>query len=65
MLVPGTRVVLVSNGEITMKGDLFVAFSYGDSYAIIGRDDEDYEFFGVHDARCVEPFHAPSGPRTP
>ena len=62
MLCPGTRVVLVSDGEIVMRGYICVIFAYLDSYTLIGRDDEDDAMFGIYDVDCVEPYHAPVGP---
>ena len=65
MLSPGTRVVLVSDGEIVTRGNLCVVFAYVDSYAIAGRDDDGDTVMGVFDAECVEPYHAPPGPSGP
>lgn len=62
MLCPGTRVVLVSDGEIVMRGDIYVVFAYLDSYTLIGMDDEDDATFGIYDVDCVESYHAPAGP---
>jgi len=65
MLRPGTRVVFVSDGQIVVRGNLFVVFAYPATYAVIGKDDDDETTFGVFDAQCVEAFHAPSGPEDP
>lgn len=62
MLAPGTRVVLVSNSEIAMRGELYVVFTYPNSYTLIGKDDEDETTFGIYAAESVDPYHAPAGP---
>ena len=62
MLSPGTRVVLVLDGEIVTRGDLYVVFAYVDTYTVVGSDDEGETAFGIFDAECVEPYHAPPGP---
>lgn len=65
MLAPGTRVVLVARDDIVMSGELYVVFVYDNSYTLIGRDNDGDTAFGIYEAQCVEPYHAPQGPQLP
>ena len=62
MLAPGTRVVLITDGEIVTCGEIYVVFTYPNSYTLIGRDDENDNTFGIYEATSVEPYYAPEGP---
>jgi hypothetical protein len=63
MLDPGTRISLVRDGQIVVRGDQCVVFTYMNTYTIIGRDDQGETTFGIYDSHCVEPYCAPQGPQ--
>ena len=62
MIKPGERISLVRDGQIVVRGNQYVVFTYVNTYTIIGTDDQGETTFGIYDSHCVEPYYAPQGP---
>ena len=48
MLDPGARISLVRDGQIVVRGNQYVVFTYVNTYTIIGSDDQGETTFGIY-----------------